>query len=56
VRGTLPEEELRTYRLCKLLGCLPSQLEEEPGVMLDWILAIDDTITETKNSMWEREN
>lgn len=33
----------RIYRLCKLLGCTPSQLLEESAVDLDWLLAIEDT-------------
>lgn len=33
----------RIYRLCKLLGCRPSELLEESAVTLDWMLAIEDT-------------
>lgn len=32
----------RIFRLCKLLGCKPSELLDEPAVMLDWMLAIED--------------
>ena len=33
----------RIFRLCKLLGCKPSDLLEESAVDLDWMLAIEDT-------------
>ena len=37
---------VRTYRLCKLLGCTPSALRDQPAVELDWLLRIDEVITE----------
>lgn len=33
----------RIFRLCRLLGCRPSELLEESAVTLDWMLAIEDT-------------
>ncbi len=32
----------RIFRLCKLLGCKPSDLLDESAVDLDWMLAIED--------------
>ena len=32
----------RIFRLCKLLGCKPSDLLNESAVTLDWMLAIED--------------
>lgn len=35
-------EQWRIYRLCKLFGCTPSELDDQPAVLCDWLLAIDD--------------
>lgn len=37
----LPNDHVRTYRLCTLLHKSPSELENEPASELDWLLAID---------------
>jgi len=34
-----------------LLHCTPSQLEEESGATLDWILAIDETVNITRSKI-----
>jgi hypothetical protein len=51
----LPAEEYRTWRLCKLLHCPPSALDDESAVTLDWLLAVDDAVTRAQNNMQERE-
>jgi len=48
-------EQLRTYRLCKLIGCTPSQLEDEPAATLDWLLAIDDIYNRVRSKMIDEE-
>lgn len=50
----LPLDEYRTWRLCTLLHCRPSELDDESAVELDWILAVDDAVTRAKNNV-ERE-
>lgn len=40
----LPAEEYRTWRLCTLLHCTPSALEDESALALDWLIAIDDVV------------
>jgi len=47
VRGEVPEH-LRTYRLCVLLKKVPSELENESAVTLDWLLAIDNVYREVR--------
>lgn len=42
---SLPDE-WRTYRLVKLTSRLPSELDEEPAHVLDWLLAIDGVVAE----------
>ena len=37
-------DEWKIYRLCKMLKCLPSELENESAATLDWLLAIDETV------------
>jgi hypothetical protein len=41
-------EEYRTWRLCKLMSCRPSELDEESAINLDWLLAIDAMYEELK--------
>ena len=41
-------EEYRTWRLCTLMSCRPSELEEESAIELDWLMAIDDMYKELK--------
>jgi hypothetical protein len=36
------------YRLVKLTHRLPSELDEEPAIGLDWLLAIDDVVAQAK--------
>jgi hypothetical protein len=44
----LPMEEYRLWRLCSLLHCRPSELEEESALELDWLLAVDKIVKEFK--------
>lgn len=44
----LPLEEYRTWRLCTLLHCRPSELDGESAVELDWILAVDDAVSRAR--------
>jgi hypothetical protein len=50
----LPAEEFRTWRLCTLLRCPPTVLEDQPAVTLDWLLATDDIVTRARNNMEKR--
>jgi hypothetical protein len=34
-----------------MLSCTPSQLEEESGATLDWLLAIDEVFITTENKI-----
>jgi hypothetical protein len=53
--GELPLEELRTWRLCTLLHCRPTQLDEESAVELDWLLAVDDTVARARRNIEKRQ-
>ncbi|PJN00791.1 hypothetical protein CG740_23075 [Streptomyces sp. CB01201] len=44
----IPDEEYRTWRLCTMLHCLPSDLEQQSAVDLDWLLAIDNTVAKVR--------
>lgn len=48
-----PSEEYRTWRLCTILHCLPSELENESAVQLDWLLAVDDTVAKLRKEKEE---
>jgi hypothetical protein len=48
-----PSEEYRTWRLCTMLRCLPSELENESAVKLDWLLAVDDTVAKLRKEREE---
>lgn len=50
----IPAEEYRTWRLCTLLHCRPSDLDDERALTLDWLLAVDDVVTRVRNDR-ERE-
>lgn len=51
----LPWEELRVWKLCTLLHCRPSQLDDESAVELDWLLAVDDTVNKARRNREKRE-
>lgn len=51
----LPEEEFRTWRLCTLLHCRPSDLLEESALDLDWLLAVDDTVAKARANREQKE-
>jgi hypothetical protein len=40
----MPVEEYRTWRLCTLLHCRPSDLDDQSAIELDWLLAVDDAV------------
>jgi len=44
-----PSEQYRTWRLCTLLHCRPSDLENESAVQLDWLLAVDDEVAKLRH-------
>jgi hypothetical protein len=46
----MPVEEYRTWRLCTLLGCLPSDLDDQSAVELDWLLAVDDAVAQARKN------
>ncbi|MFB7907642.1 hypothetical protein ACFC1T_14515 [Kitasatospora sp. NPDC056076] len=50
----IPAEEYRTWRLCTLLHCLPSQLDDESALTLDWLLAVDDVAAKARATMERR--
>lgn len=47
-------DEYRTWRLCSLMHCRPSELEDESAVELDWILAVDDAVNRARNNAEKR--
>lgn len=47
-------EEHRTWRLCSLLHCVPSALEDESAVALDWLIAVDDAVAKGRAKAEER--
>jgi hypothetical protein len=49
----VPSEEYREYRLCSLLHVVPSALEDESAVRLDWLLAVDDAVNRARS--WREE-
>lgn len=48
-----PSEEYRTWRLCTMLHCLPSELENESAAKLDWLIAVDDTVAKLRREKEE---
>ncbi|MFH8380635.1 hypothetical protein ACH4E7_06795 [Kitasatospora sp. NPDC018058] len=50
----VPDEEYRTWRLCTLLHCLPSQLDDESALTLDWLIAVDDTVAKARATLERR--
>ncbi|MGA5819733.1 hypothetical protein ACPC54_17970 [Kitasatospora sp. NPDC094028] len=49
-----PAEEYRTWRLCTLLHCLPSQLDDESALALDWLIAVDDVAAKARETLERR--
>jgi hypothetical protein len=49
----IPHEEFRTWRLCTLMRCRPSELEDESAVKLDWLIAVDDTVEKYRKKQHE---
>lgn len=47
-------DEYRTWRLCTLMRCRPSELDGESAVQLDWLLAIDDAVSQAKAEAEEK--
>lgn len=41
-------DEYRTWRLCTILHCRPSELEDESALELDWLLQIDDVVKQVR--------
>jgi len=48
-------EQIRLYKICTLLHCLPTEIEEQPAALIDWILAIDDIHTIVRNKVMSGE-
>jgi hypothetical protein len=48
-----PSDEFRTWRLCTMLHCRPSELDDESAAKLDWLLAVDDTIAKYRKQKEE---
>jgi hypothetical protein len=46
-------DEYRTWRLCTLLHCRPSDLEDESAIELDWLLAVDDAVSTARRNKEE---
>lgn len=42
------------WRLCTLLRCRPSELEDESAIGLDWLLAVDDAVSRAKANIEKR--
>jgi hypothetical protein len=49
----MPVEEYRTWRLCTLMRCRPSDLEGESAIALDWLLAVDDAVAVARKNKEE---
>jgi hypothetical protein len=45
--GNVPDE-YRTYRLARMFGWTPTQIDEQPAALLDWLLMIDATVRQTE--------
>lgn len=43
------------WKLCTLLHCKPSDLDDESAVELDWLLAVDDTVNKARRNIEKRE-
>ncbi|MET8624534.1 hypothetical protein ABZW30_12385 [Kitasatospora sp. NPDC004669] len=50
----IPAEEYRIWRLCTLLHCTPSQLDDEAALTLDWLIAVDDTVAKARATLERR--
>lgn len=42
----MPQVQMRYYRLAKAFGFPPTVVDEQPAVLLDWLLRIDDEIAD----------
>jgi len=45
---------LRDYLLAKKFGYTFDQIQNQPAAWLDWLLAIDGTITEVENKAYKQ--
>lgn len=44
----------RTYRLCRLLRCTPTELDAQPGVLMEWFLQFEKLENEMQQEANER--
>jgi hypothetical protein len=44
----------RTYRLCRLLRCTPSELDGQPALLCEWFLQFDKLEMELQKEASER--
>lgn len=43
-----PPPAWREYRLAKTFGYTPQQIDDQPAIRLDWLIACDDTVEQFK--------
>jgi hypothetical protein len=49
-----PDKQYRYFLLAERFGWTPSQVDNEPAVMLDWLLAIGNVVDEVKSEQMNK--
>jgi hypothetical protein len=49
-----PDNQYRYFLLAERFGWTPSQVDNEPAVMLDWLLAIGNVVDEVKSEQMNK--
>jgi hypothetical protein len=49
-----PDDQYRYFLLAERFGWTPSQVDNEPAVMLDWLLAIGNVVDEVKSEQMNK--
>jgi hypothetical protein len=44
-----PDTEWQYFLLAERFGWTPTQVDEQPAVLVDWLIAIGNTVDEVKN-------
>lgn len=48
------QSKWRTYRLCRLLRCTPTELDDQPSVLMEWFLQFDKLENDMQKEASER--
>jgi hypothetical protein len=50
-----PDEEWRYYVLADRFGWTPTQVDEQPAVLVDWLISISGIVREVESERVERQ-